>query len=326
MSGTAKPADNPTDPTHMPADPSQLSRSQRAGYYVSNLMMRGLIGAIGLLPYRKRIPFMGWLASRLAPLAGFDKRIRDNLELVMPDLPEDEVRRLCRAVPDNAGRTLMEMYSGPELVARANASPVKGPGLAAMEQAMAEGRPVIIVSGHFGNYDVVRANLIGRGLKLGALYRRMANPYFNAHYVRAIESVGKPMFEQGRRGMMEMVRHLRKGNAIAIVIDLHAHGGSELTFFGKPAVTSTVTAELALKHDAVVIPCYAIRQPDGLSFEIEMHAPIPHTDPETMTQALNDDLEEVVRRHMEQWFWIHRRWKPWLHLGLQPEEADAAEA
>lgn len=303
----------------MPADPSQLSPTQRAGYYASNLAMRGVIGGFKLLPYARRIPAMGATASRLGRLAGFDKRVRDNLALACPDLPEDEVARLCRAVPDNAGRYMMEIYSGPEFVARARNAPVTGPGLAALEEARTQGRPTVIVTGHFGNYDAIRANLVGRGFDLGALYRRMANPYFNEHYVRAMHSVGGKLFEQGRRGMAEMVRHLRGGGMTAIVADLHAHGGAELQFFGQPAVTSLITAELALKYDALLVPLYGIRQPDGLDFSIEIHEPIAHSDPATMMQQVNDDLERMVRQHMEQWFWIHRRWKPWLHLGIQPD-------
>jgi Kdo2-lipid IVA lauroyltransferase/acyltransferase len=175
------------------------------------------------------------------------------------------------------------------------------------------------MTGHFGNYDAGRASLIARGHPMGALYRRMANPYFNEHYVRTISTIGTPMFEQGRRGMAQMVRHLRKNGIIAIVGDMHAHGGKELSFFGQPAVTATGPAELALKYDAVMIPIYSIRQPNGLDFEIFMPDPIRHSDPVTMTQEINDGLEALVRDHMDQWFWIHRRWKPWMNLGLQPD-------
>lgn len=289
----------------------------RARDYTINLVLRGLIGLAMALPYAMRVRMMGWLVSNIvARVARFDKRIRRNLALVCPDMPEAEVRRLCRAVPDNAGRTLIEIYSGKEFVEHAKAAPISGPGLAALEDARATGRPVILVTGHFGNYDVVRANLIARGHNMGALYRRMANPYFNEHYVRSISAIGEPMFEQGRKGMSQMVRHLKSGGILGILTDLHAHAGRELSFFGKPAVTSVITAELALKYDAALIPVYAIRKENGLDFEIVAQAPIPHSDPETMTQAVNDGLESLVRDHMEQWFWIHRRWKPWFDRGL----------
>jgi KDO2-lipid IV(A) lauroyltransferase len=294
----------------MPADFSDLTRLERAKYFVANLFLRGLIGLIGLIPYRWRIPAMGWLVSRvMAPLAGFDRRVRDNLSLARPDLATSEVDRLCRAVPDNAGRTLIELYAGQDFIDRAKSAPISGPGLAALEEARQLGRAVILMTGHFGNYDAARANLIARGHRMGALYRRMANPYFNDHYVRTISAIGAPMFEQGRRGMVEMVRHLKAGGIIAIVGDLHVQDGVALNFFGQPANTSTVPAELALRHDALLVPVYAIRQPNGLDFEIVMHQPIPHSDPVTMTQAINDGLESLVRDHMDQWFWIHRRWK-----------------
>ncbi|MDF1718721.1 MAG: lysophospholipid acyltransferase family protein [Antarcticimicrobium sp.] len=298
----------------MPADPSTLSLADRAGYIASNLVLRGLIGVFRAIPYRWRVPAMGWLVSRAAPLFGVTRRIRSNLELARPDLSEAEVRRLCRAVPDNAGRTLIELYSGAPFIARARRAPIHGPGLAALEAARAAGRPVILITGHFGNYDTARANLIARGHEMGALYRRMANPYFNAHYVRTISNIGTPMFEQGRRGMTQMVRHLKQGGIIAIVGDLHAHGGLDLDFFGQPAVTSTVPAELALKYDAALIPVYAIRQPNGLDFEIVMPDEIPPGDAVAMTQQVNDGLEALVREHMEQWFWIHRRWKPYIGI------------
>lgn len=306
----------------MPVDPSTLSRFDKIGYFASNVVLRGVIEAARLLPYRWRVPTVGRIVSAIAPLVGWHKRIRTNLKIARPDLTEDEIKHLCRAVPDNAGRTVIELYSGKAFTDRAQAAPIRGPGLAALEQARTDGRPVILITAHFGNYDVARSKLFSMGHPMGSLYRRMANPYFNDHYVQTIKGIGEPMFEQGRRGMNQMVRHLRSGGIIAIVSDLHVHGGQELSFFGQPAVTSVLNAELALKYNAEIIPVYSVRQPNGLDFEIVMNAPIPHTDATTMTQALNDDLETLVRAHMDQWFWIHRRWKSWNGLGLQslPED------
>ena len=144
---------------------------------------------------------------------------------------------------------------------------------------------------------------------MGALYRRMSNPYFNEHYVKSISKIGTPMFEQGRKGMMEMVRHIKSGGILGILTDLHNGKGAILDFLGHPAGTSLITAELALKYDAALIPVYGIREPDGLSFRIIALEEIPHSDPVTMTQAVNDGLAELVRQHPTQWFWIHKRWK-----------------
>ncbi len=277
---------------------------------LTDAILRGLIALSRVLPYRWRVPLMGWIAEHvIGPLAGWRRRIRGNLRYVMPDLPEAEVRRLCHKVPNNFGRTMIEIYSGADFVRHAQEASFTGPGLQALEAAREEQRPVILNTGHFGNYDAARAALIARGHDMGALYRRLSNPYFNEHYVQAISTIGTPMFEQGRKGMMEMVRHVKRGGVLGILTDLHAPGQPRLQFFGKPARTSTVTAELALKFNAALIPVYARRKADGLSFEIVVQEPIPHTDPETMAQAVNDGLEALIRENMEQWFWIHRRWK-----------------
>lgn len=278
--------------------------------WLENAALRGLIGGLLCLPYSCRVPLCGWVMSRIiAPLAGYDDRIRENLAKVMPDLPEDEVERLVRKVPDNVGRSVIENYSGKAFLQRAGRSPVVGEGLAAVDAAHAEKRPVIFVTAHFGNYEASRAAMTARGYTVGVLYRPMNNCYFNKHYVRGMEELGEPAFPRGRQGLGGMLKFLRGGGKLGMLIDLHIWDGEPLTFFDRPAMTSLSAAELALKYDAVLIPAYSVRQENGLDFKIIFEAPIPHTDPRTMTQALNNSLEALVREHLDQWFWIHRRWK-----------------
>lgn len=278
--------------------------------WLENAALRGLIGGLLCLPYAWRVPLCGWVMSRMiAPLAGYRDRIRENLAKVMPDLPKDEVERLVRRVPDNVGRSIIENYSSKEFMARAGGSPVRGEGLAAVEAAHAEKRPVIFIAAHFGNYEASRAAMTARGYTVGVLYRPMNNRYFNKHYVRAMEQLGEPAFPRGRQGLGGMLKFLRGGGKLGMLIDLHIYDGERLTFFDRPAMTSLSAAELALKYNAVLIPAYSVRQKNGLDFEIIFEAPIAHTDPRTMTQALNDSLETLVREHLDQWFWIHRRWK-----------------
>ena len=285
----------------------RYSRGNWLQYRVIRLLLSGLL----LLPYEKRIPLSGWLMSRVtAPIAGYRSRIRDNLRLIVPEMPEDEVERLCRAVPDNFGRAFIEFFSGTDFTRYVREHhKIYGPGLPAIAEASAAGRPVVFVTGHFGNYDASRVALAQLGYQIGALYRPMNNGWFNDHYVSSILKIGKPMFPRGKKGLGEMVRFLRKGGMIALVIDQHMSNGARLRYFGQDALTSLSATEVALKYDALCVPAYAIRQPNGLDFEVLIEAPIPHGPAEEMTQALNDSLESQVRQHMDQWFWIHRRWK-----------------
>lgn len=204
----------------MPKNPALLTRAEKARYFTENMVLRGVFGGLGLLPYHWRVPLMGRIMGRLAPLVGYSKRVRDNLALTSPDMPAAEAERIAAEVCDNLGRTLAELYAGKPFWDRALAAEITGDGFAAFEAARAAGRPVVLVTAHFGNYDAARSKLTQMGHPMGSLYRRMANPYFNDHYVRAIEATGKPMFEQGKRGMVELVRHLKKGGIIAIVADV----------------------------------------------------------------------------------------------------------
>ncbi len=273
--------------------------------------MRGMLSVARALPYRRRVPLMGWLASHLvAPLAGWRRRIRENLAYARPDLPPEEVERLVRAVPDNVGRTLIELYSGAEFKAHVAGTPLTGPGAGALAEARADGRPVVLVTAHLGNFDALRATLFAEGYELAALYRPMNNPRFNAHYVRALSEIGTPLYPRSREGIVKYVRHLAGGGIVGILTDVYSAKGVDISFFGQPAPTSTAACAWARRHGAVVIPCYGIRRADGLDFDLLLEEPVPHRDEAEMTQEITDRLERVVRAHMHQWFWIHRRWKP----------------
>ncbi|MBC7147075.1 MAG: lysophospholipid acyltransferase family protein [Thioclava marina] len=285
------------------------NRSATLSDRVSNALFVAVMRIVQRMPYEKRIPAAGKLVARLAPFLGFTRKIRDNLAIACPHLSFEEVRQLQRAVPDSLGRMLAEIYSGEEFVARVRDLPIEGPGAEALERAHVEHRPVVLAAGHFGNYDAWRAALVGHGYRVGAIYRPMNNPIFNEQYVSTISAIAQPLFARSRRGLGDMMKFLRDGGMVAFGFDQHFNKGAELSFFGLPAFTPLSAAEMALKMKADLVPIYAIRQPDGLSFRIYADKPVPHSDAETMTQELNDGLEEMILKHMEQWLWIHRRWK-----------------
>lgn len=282
---------------------------QGVRYWLSDRLIRAVIWVMLRLPWRARLGLSAFVMTRIvAPLAQYDERVRQNLTLVMPQLPDAEIRRMMRAVPANLGRTLAELYSGAEFVDRVAREPLTGAGVSALDEAHRMNRPVLLATGHIGNYDAVRGALIRKGYRVGGLYREMENPFFNRHYVAAISRIGTPLFPRGRKGLGDMIRFLRGGGMVGVVLDQHMGDGARLMFMGRPARTALSVAEMALRYDALVIPTYGIRRPDG-GFDLIVESPIPHSTPEKMTQALNDSLEAHVRANMDQWLWIHRRWK-----------------
>lgn len=279
--------------------------------WIIDRVWRGLIWGALRLPHRMRVASMGWLFRTVAgPMTGRAKQARDNLAMIFPEMPEAERTRITRAVLDNVGRVVIENYATAYQMTRAQGWQPTGPGWDAAEHARAEGRPILFISGHYGNYQAGRAALNGRGYQMGGLYRPLNNDYLNAHYIATIEDVGGGAFTRDRRGLAGFVKHLKSGAQGAILIDQYLFDGQIFDFMGHPAPTSTAAAEMALKYNALLVPIYSTRMANGYDFTIELEAPIPHSDAETMTIALNDSLSARVRAAPEQWFWVHNRWKP----------------
>ncbi|MDD7971833.1 lysophospholipid acyltransferase family protein [Roseinatronobacter alkalisoli] len=235
----------------------------------------------------------------------FDREIRH----VYPDMPRRDRARLRRNMGRKMGQTLFEIYHCAEFQTQHGRFSASGPGLLALENAKAAGKGAIIVSGHFGQWEAVRAILKSRDMETGAVYRRQSNHHYQRRLLAGIEAGGKPILETGTLGTKALVRHLRNGGFIAILLDEKYAEGVRIPFLGRPALTSLAAAQLALKYDLPMVPAYGTRNPDGSSFKVDFEAPIPHTDAMAMTQAFNDSLSARIRTDPDQWYWLLRRWK-----------------
>ena len=274
------------------------------------IFVRYLLGILSILPYRTKISLGGLIYQKIiSPLSGNRKRIIDNLKLIFPDLEKRKREELCSQVPNNIGRTLFELLSPNAFSNIAKSAKVSGPGLKILKDAQEQKKPVILVSGHFGNYDVVRVVLNTNQISVGALYKPMSNPYFNTFYERCIKQIAEPLFPRGRAGMGNMMRYLEDGNVVALLIDQYMSHGEPLKFLGHTAYTATSAAKLALKHDALLITFYVVRNDDGINFDLVFESPVKPSTPNEMTQVLNDRLEKQIRKNMGQWLWTHKRWK-----------------
>ena len=274
------------------------------------IFVRFLLGILSILPYRTKIALGGLIYQKIiSPLSGNRKRIIDNLSLIFPDLEKRKREELCSQVPNNIGRTLFELLSPNAFSNIAKSAKVSGPGFKILKDAQEQKKPVILVSGHFGNYDVVRVVLNTNQISVGALYKPMSNPYFNTFYERCIKQIAEPLFPRGRAGMGNMMRYLEDGNVVALLIDQYMSHGEPLKFLGHTAYTATSAAKLALKHDALLITFYVVRNDDGINFDLVFESPVKPSTPNEMTQVLNDRLEKQIRKNMGQWLWTHKRWK-----------------
>ena len=284
--------------------------TRNAADWMIDRLWRGILWLAMRLPWNARVRITGWLFRTLiGPITGRTAIAIKNLEMVFPDWTKEQRRAVAKAVTDNIGRTIIESYTPDIILERAKDWVPSGPGWPELIEARDAGRPIVFVTGHFGNYHAARASLNGRGFEIGGLFRPLNNDYLNDHYVETIAGLGGGAFPRDRRGLAGFVKHLRSGAQGALLIDQYVYDGEILDFMGHPAPTSPAAAELALKYNALLVPVYSIRQDNGFDFDVVFEAPIPHSDALTMTQAFNDSLAARIRETPEQWFWVHDRWK-----------------
>lgn len=274
------------------------------------MALRAVIGATRPFPYKTRVAILASLTRNIIlAIPAMRRRIHDNLSLIFPDMEQAEKRRIARCVAGGVGRHVMETFSTEDFTKLAKSTPISGPGLAALEAAQKSGRGVIILSGHFGNWELARFKLAAMGHIVAGIYRPQNNPYFETDFRAALDALGAPIFAKGPKGMRDMLRHLKGGGITAVLLDQRDTRGETLDFMGHPAKTPTAIAELARRNGFALIPLYATRQADSVSFEIELEEEIPATTAQEMTQAFNASLGARIRAHPEQWLWLHRRWK-----------------
>lgn len=278
---------------------------------LTNGAFRTALAGLRLLPYRQRLGAMDALVRRvIAPRAGYAQRARDHLQLVFPEWDAARRDAVADASLGNLGRTLIELYSGPALSRRMARTQIQGAGWPIIEAALRDKQPVLFVTGHFGNHDATRHALVARGFQIGGLYRPMTNPFFNRHYARTMTDLSGPVFAQGGAGTMGFVRHLRGGGMATLLFDVWSAEGVPLPFLGHPAATSLAAAEIAKRTGALMVPYFATRQSDGVGFDLTIEAPIQDAAPDEMMVEATQRLEARILAHPDQYFWVHRRWKP----------------
>ncbi|WP_370313158.1 lysophospholipid acyltransferase family protein [Sagittula sp.] len=292
-------------------DTSKDAPEGRFSERLADIAFSVFIRTIRLLPARQRLALAGWTTRKcLAPPLGWYKRADANLEFVWPDTPPERRREIAEQAIDNLARALIENYDPKEMLARGSRYPLTGPGLPALEEARAAGRPVLLISGHYGSPVLPRAALLARGYQTAGFLRAMSNPYMNERYVQNYRDVGGEVFVQGRRGTLGLMKYLRGGGMAAMLFDVFESSGELIDFLGQPAPTATSPAEIALRTNALLLPYFGIRHADRYGFDAVFEEPVPHTDPVTMMTEVTARLEARIEEDPGQWMWTHRRWKP----------------
>ncbi|MEZ6058277.1 MAG: lysophospholipid acyltransferase family protein [Planctomycetaceae bacterium] len=304
-------------------------------------LFRCAVCLLQLLSVRQTIQlgrFVSWLMTDLLPRRVTRYNVAaDNIRQAFPEMSDENVTDTIRKMWAHLARVVAEMVQLPrkltlencrECVTFRNRQPVV--------EALTQGRPVLILGGHFGNWEVSIASFGLFGFPMGVIAREMDNPYLHRWFARERERAGHRLYlKQGSYdGITEL---MQAGGNMALLGDQDAgKRGVFVDFFGKPASTFKSIALMAMEYDALLVMGYGIRLPDDLNegrwarFEIGCEAVI---DPQSLTsddpikeitEQYTQALERAIRRAPEQYFWVHRRWKTAPRIREQSKPARRA--
>ena len=181
-----------------------------------------------------------------------------------------------------------------------------------LEKIKSEAKPVIFISGHFNNFELMAMQIEKAGIDLAAVYRPLNNKYLNP----LMENIRKKyicrkQIKKGISGTKELLLNFKKGTSIALMIDQRVSQGIRCNLFGEKALTTTIPAQFVKKFGSKIIPVYIERKNNEI-FKITFYHPLElskNSSEELITIKLNKFLEEMIKKNPDQWIWSHNRWK-----------------
>lgn len=249
-------------------------------------------------------------------IAPISDRARVNLKIAFPDWPKEQVEATIRASWENLGRTTAEFAHLKKFDPDLPDPRVEIVGRERLEAIARGDRPAIFVSGHFANWEVGSIVLHALGVEYGVIYRAANNPLIDGLIIRERARVmSRRQIPKGKRGGRDMIEALKAGASLALLVDQKlTSGGIPSPFFGKEAMTAPAAARLALKYGAPIIPI-EIERCGGARFRVTAHEAIAfaaagdiYADTQSLTDAINLEIERMIRKRPGQWLWLHRRW------------------
>ncbi|MDA1322486.1 MAG: lysophospholipid acyltransferase family protein [Proteobacteria bacterium] len=284
---------------------------------------QGLFGFLRLLGVERASGFGGKLLRTLGPLTGTHRTVTRNLRIAFPDMAAAERDRLAVDQWEQTGRTFAELAVMDRLTPESGRIDIVG--LERLHAVRDSGKPVVLISGHLANFEVMAAVIMSAGVPCQVTYRAANNPYVDALIRQSRERYGIKLFAPKGDGTRELMAGMKRGESIALLVDQKYSQGPEVEFFGQPVNASPGAARMALKFGTVMQPLSVVRLP---GVRVTAHEPIavPDTDDKAAdvlagVQAANRFVEDRVREHPVDWFWVHKRWPPQVYEALRASDA-----
>ena len=255
----------------------------------------------------------GNLMTLLGPMFRSKKIIFSNLSKAFPNMNNLEKEKILKKMWFNYGRIFAEYMfikdfrNDPK---KLNNIIIENPEI--LEKIKINSQPVIFISGHFNNFELMAMGIEKSGIDLAAVYRPLNNKFINPIMENIRKKyICKKQIKKGLTGTKELLLNFKKGTSIALMIDQRVSQGIQCNLFGQKALTTTIPAQFVKKFSAKIVPVY-IERNNNEHFKIYFQNPLEFTKDtsiETITTKLNELLESMIVKNPDQWIWSHNRWK-----------------
>ena len=247
------------------------------------------------------------------PIFRSKKIIIKNLSIAFPNFNENEKKQILKGMWINYGRIFAEyMFIKNFRQGSIGERNINIENQYILENVKKDSKPVIFISGHFNNFELMAMQIEKLGIDLAAVYRPLNNKFLNP-LMESIRKkyICKKQIKKGISGTKELLLNFKKGTSIALMIDQRVSEGIRVDLFNEKALTTTIPAQFIKKFGAKIIPVH-IERINVEKFNITFQDPIKFSKDsniESITYKLNNILEEMIKKNPSQWIWSHNRWK-----------------
>lgn len=275
-------------------------------YFFETILLLLVLGVSKILPVTWASNLGGWIGRTIGPRLAASRKAYKNLQKIYPDMPPAQQTKIVTGMWDNLGRVMLEF---PHLknIGRNRTKIINAEILESYK-----GKPIVFISGHLGNWECCPPALfLQKDFLAHPVYRPPNNPVSDWLLNKARQVGGKlTPIPKSKTGMRQMVKILKSGEGIGMLIDQKYNEGLEMDFLGHPAMTFSAFAQLSQKFDCPLVP-FHIERLKGADFQITVMPPIKTKD-RTVEDIIGESHEILkiwIEKNPEQWLWLHRRWK-----------------
>ena len=280
-------------------------------YLIEFILIKLFFFILIIIGYKNGSNLGDFIGRLFGPIFRSKKLIENNLEQ-SGIVDKKNYNKIISKIYGNYGRILAEY---PFLKAFRNSKLnkfIEIDGLENLNKIKREKRRAVFISGHFNNFELMALQIEKAGINLCAIYRPLNNVFLNKTMEEIRENfICKNQIKKGRSGTRQIIENIKKGNSVALMIDQRVREGIKINFFGKPASTTTIPAQLIKKYKCDLVPIYIERRKNNY-FKMFVSEPIKignNKSIKEVTEHLNKILEKMILKNVDQWIWTHDRWK-----------------